>query len=357
MFTNTDNETHELEVSELAHRLALISRRHNRLLVISSGNRAPDKPGRIAPPADCEAALVVAGRSQNVLGEVGGPCEISRTAFGPELMFKPDLSWFSTHRVIGGDVVRGSSFAAPLISRLAAYCFRRVRDPSPDLVRALVLNTADLGRGKFDERLGYGTPLLFPEPWNCPSNTAIMSWTRSMAAGQVYRWPDIAVPPSMMRYGRLVGRVRLIAILDPIVERAGDEYFSTRIRTNLRHFHSTKRKWEGFLGTVKPDTYEHNARRNEQKWQPVQLVEKTYTERNGPLLGSDRLQVDGQIYWRHQDFLYDPDYLRGRQHTVTFVLTLEAPTAHHTYNEFRQLMGVQIDDLTTEIETQVQSEQ
>lgn len=354
---NTPFAAHEFEVSEMAHLLAGVCRKHQNLIVISSGNRELGSPDIISPPADCDAALVVAGRSTTGLFEaLGGKCDISRTAFGPELMFKPDLSWFSTHRVLGGSIVRGSSFAAPLVSRLAAHCFEHVSNPTPDLVRGLILNAADLPKGKYDEHLGYGSPVLINEPWNCPPNMVIMAWSEAMRAQQSYYWTDIAIPPSMIKNGRLVGRIRLIAILEPTVERAGDEYFSLRIQSNVRHLPKGKEKWAGLLGTDKPTTYEHKARREEQKWQPVQFLEAQFTEKNGPFLEADRLQVGARLYWRHR-FLFDDAIIRERAHEVTFVLTLESQNSDDdTYNEFRLMMGTEIEEMGIAIETEVQNE-
>lgn len=348
---NLDQEAHPFDVSELAHSLRQVARHFNKLLVISSGNRTGKTPERIAPPADCDSALVVAGRSHDMFGQVDDACHVSRSGFGPDVMFKPDLSWFSRHRIPGGNEETGSSFAAPLVSRLAAHCFANLNEPTPDLVRGLLLNAADQPAGKFCRFRGYGSPIRIPEPWNCPENTVILSWKAEMQAGMEYRWPNIAIPPSMLRNGKLAGRIRLIAILDPTIQRLGDEYFSSRVQVSIGWRDAISSKWKNLLGVDKPETYEHVARKDEQKWQPVQFFDKVFKRTK---VDVDQLAVRAQIYWRHK-FMYDADILQEREHPVTFVLSMEAEEKHaDTYNQFRQLMGTNVDNLTTEIDIEVE---
>ncbi|WP_353935353.1 S8 family serine peptidase [uncultured Sphingomonas sp.] len=115
---NIDKDCDDYDVSDLGRGLARISRENNKLLVVSAGNRN-SAGSKIAPPADCEAALVVSGRINDKSGLVAGACAKLRVGYRPEGMLKPETSWFSRHRVVGGEVVQGTSFAAPLVSRLA----------------------------------------------------------------------------------------------------------------------------------------------------------------------------------------------------------------------------------------------
>ncbi|MBO6577545.1 MAG: S8 family serine peptidase [Thalassospira sp.] len=349
---NIDRECDPFDVSELAHSLRQVARHFDRLLVISSGNKTGKDPERIAPPADCDSALVVAGRSHDMFGHVDGICPVSRNGFGPEVMFKPDLSWFSRQRILGGSEETGSSFSAPLVSRLAAHCFANLADPTPDLVRGLLLNAADLPAGKFCKHRGYGSPVRLPEPWNCPENTVILSWKADMLSGTEYLWPNIAIPPSMLnKNGKLAGRLRLIAIMDPTIQRLGDEYFSCRAEVSIGWRDAESNEWKSLLGVSKPETYEHIARKDEQKWQPVQFFEKKFTRKN---VDVEQLSVKAQIYWRHK-FMYNPEILQLREHPVTFVLSFESIDSRaDTYNQFVQLMGTNVENLTTEINVEVQ---
>jgi len=44
--------------------------------------------------------------------------------------------------MLGGVTKPGSSYATPLVSSLAAHAFAALRDPTPDLVKALCINAA-----------------------------------------------------------------------------------------------------------------------------------------------------------------------------------------------------------------------
>jgi hypothetical protein len=89
-------------------------------------------------------------------------------------MLKPELSWYSVLHLVGGRYGRASSYAAPLVSSLAAHTWYRLRSPSPDLVKALLINAAD-GDGHH-YRLGYGSPIRPGLPWECEDNAAIFCW-------------------------------------------------------------------------------------------------------------------------------------------------------------------------------------
>jgi hypothetical protein len=64
-------------VSALGHDLRVLARKHNDLLVISAGNVSQTQGDRIAPPADCEAALVVGSRQFDLTGIPTTPCPVS----------------------------------------------------------------------------------------------------------------------------------------------------------------------------------------------------------------------------------------------------------------------------------------
>ena len=87
-------------------------------------------------------------------------------------MLKPDISHFSHVRALGGAVISGSSFATALASPLAAHMMDRLREPDPDLVRALLIHNAD-GDG-FDAGKGFGTPEAAYVPWECRPGTVTL---------------------------------------------------------------------------------------------------------------------------------------------------------------------------------------
>lgn len=155
-FSEPVNGDRPLFMSRLGHRLRQIARDYGVLPVVAIGNHAPENSARLCPPADCEAALTVAGRQADANGAPSVPCEVSLPGPGPEGLFKPEVSWFSTLRGLGGEMLVGSSYATAITSALAAHTFHNLKAPTPDLVRALLINASE--RDAFDHRLGWGTP-------------------------------------------------------------------------------------------------------------------------------------------------------------------------------------------------------
>ena len=118
---------HPDQVSFLGHEITRLARLYNILPVISAGNKSLMNDSRIAPPADCEAALVVGGRKPNDQGKVGDACDESLPGPGPDGMLKPDLSWYSTLRASSDAKVTGTSFATPLISSPFCPCVSKFK--------------------------------------------------------------------------------------------------------------------------------------------------------------------------------------------------------------------------------------
>lgn len=352
---NIDKDCDDYDVSDLGRGLARISRENNKLLIVSAGNRNPDGY-KIAPPADCEAALVVSGRINDSSGLVAGACTKSRVGYGPEGMLKPETSWFSRHRVVGGEVVQGTSFAAPLVSRLAAHTWSNLHEPNPDLVKALLLSACDLDA--YQAELGFGSPIKPELPWICPPNAAVLAWTSTMSAQQRYYWTGIRIPPSLMKSGRFVGRAKLVGILCPEVTEDGHHYFQNRLETNLA-FRKPRSdgKWDAvpIVGCLNPNQRELDARREDNKWDPVRVYAKDFTGKRGVLINSSQpsLHVYARTYWR-DSFKYDGDYKKDVESKVSFVVVLESddPEAD-TYNEFRRIMAENVVAATVEQDIEI----
>ena len=176
-------------VSPLGHDIALLARKHKLLPVISIGN----KPGKNASNRrDCEAAITVGGRLHGEDGAPAGECPVSLCGPGPSSMLKPELSHFSHVRALGGLVIKGSSFGAALTSPVAAHTMQRVRDASPDLVKALLLHNAD--GETFDPSLGFGTPAAGFFPWECRPGFVTLQWSASLRPGAAFD-REAAHPP------------------------------------------------------------------------------------------------------------------------------------------------------------------
>jgi hypothetical protein len=354
---NADRDCHYDQVSELGHGLAKLARRHNKLLVISAGNRSGGSI-RLAPPADCESALVVAGRQHLNDGTVGGPCAVSRTGLGPEGMLKPETSWFSTLRVLGGTPETGTSFAAPLISRLAAHTWENLATPSPDMVKALLLNASDLP--SFSHEMGFGSPTRPELPWNCPPHAAIVAWSADLTYMQRYYWLGIRIPPSLMAGDRFRGRAKLVAILNPLVNNEGSHYFQTRIEAGLYYRVNQNGAWQNkaLAGCSNPHQFEIDARREDNKWDPVRVYEKDCRRTAGVTIpgAQPALRVGARMFWR-DTFKYSANTIRDTSCKVTFVVMVESrdPGAD-TYNEFRRIMAETVESAVIEQDVEVDLE-
>ncbi|WP_186456000.1 S8 family serine peptidase [Nitrospirillum pindoramense] len=335
----------ENRVSEFGHQLSVLSRKYGVLFVVSAGNKEGGQSGRIAPPADAEAGITVAGRAADVVGAPGGPCAVSRQGLGPEEMLKPDLSWFSTHRLLGGDHATATSYAAPLISRLAAHTWSKLRDPSPSMVKALLLSTAD--RDRLHEMLGFGSPVVPRRPWATPEHRVALCWRGSMTEKGEYTWSDIRLPPSIAQDGWLRGHIRLVAVLEPVTHMRGSNYFSTRLEAQVEYF-ADDGDWKKLFGGLPPETAEARARLEDHKWDPVRF----YSERNVEAqLGRPELRVSARLYWRDR-YLY-PFSTQNREVPVSFVLTLEAPDrTADIHDDFVATMsaGVEIEVAELDVE-------
>lgn len=313
---NTANECDPFRVSELGHQLSLLARKHEILLVISAGNRRADAPEaiRISPPADAEAAITVAGRLGTETNELGGPCPVSRQGPGPEEMLKPELSWYSTHRLFGG-FGQASSFAAPLVSRLAAHLWANLRRPTPDIVKALLILASDGTR--HDARLGFGSPTNPTFPWETENNTVIFCWNGTIAADGTYEWSDLEIPASLRPGGRFRGKAKMVCIVEPLTHMRGTNYISNRIEAHLQYFGN--KGWKTLIGSMPTETEETIARTHDYKWRNI-LYHHTPKKVQ---LGRPRLRLQARMFWRDK-FLYPRMELQQVKRNVTFAVMLES---------------------------------
>jgi hypothetical protein len=261
-------------VSALGHDLSILARRYKVLFVTSAGNVSGTQGNRIAPPADCEAALVVGGRQFNDRGELGDVCPQSLPGFGPEFQLVPHVTTYSPLRVLGGVVTRGTSFQTGLISALASHTFENLRDPTPDLVKALIINCAD--RGYYDQGLGWGTPCIETLPWNCAPGSVTLAFRTQLKPGILYYWNDIPIPPEMVSRGKIQGSISLTTIHQPFCnEEGGPNYFATRVGSALQ-YRTAKGQYMSLIGSKEvEDTPEKTARSEEFKWQPTRRLGRT----------------------------------------------------------------------------------
>ena len=335
------------EMSQLGHDIATLARKHRILPVISAGNRRTDQPPRIFPPADCEAALTVAGRKHTAQGEPGEDCDISCTGPGPELLRKPEISWFSTLRTIGGSVSTATSWTAPIVSSLAAHTCHQLKNPDPDLVKALLINQCDLA--EHTNSRGWGSPQIEHLPWECPNHQVTLAWSSELRPGQEYYWEDIPIPESLIKDGGLYGYGAMTAIVNPygLVSGAMTNYFSCRLETTVQYKNRQGRN-QSLLGSLDiSKEKEEAARRDYDKWNPVRHHTRDFTKRSLSFSGQT-MQVRARIYMRdnyqfngystNADIPWVP---------VAFVLTLKSANPKDPmYNEMLNSLGNFVENAT-----------
>lgn len=343
-------------VSPLGHDIAVLARKHGVLPVVSIGN----KPGDLLqPPADCEAALTVGGRLHSANGSPGTECPVSLSGPGPSSMLKPDLSHFSHVRAIGGTVIAGSSFSTALTSAVAAHTMHRVRDASPDLVKALLLHNAD-GDGH-NHTLGFGTPAVSSLPWECRHGVVTLQWKASLRAGAAYYW-ELPIPRSMRESGKLKGFGTLTAVLNPhpmLSDIAGPNYFSVRLATAVQRQRGLTPKgmpkFHNLLGSLETDKVtEADARTFDHKWSPIRHHHNAFQSLS---FDGDALRVYARVYVRDL-YLYGMSAANGVPEMETeFVLSLgTGDEDDDVYNELRDQLGAFVESAIIETDIDVDNE-
>ena len=344
-------------ISPLGHDLAQLARKHGVLPIISVGN----KPGNhVQPPADCEAALTVGGRLHDKDGSPGGQCPVSLKGPGPSSLLKPEVSNFSHVRAIGGAVIKGSSFSTAVTSPLAAHTMARLRDASPDLVKALLIHNSD--GENFDPSIGFGTPNHATIPWECRAGFVTLQWTASLRPGAAFYW-ELPIPPSLRKNGKLKGEGILTAILNPhpmVTDYAGPNYFSVRLATALQFQRGvTARgapKFSNLLGSLDTDKItEQAARAIDHKWSPLRHHRKPF---QGVSFDGDTLRIYARLYARD---LYLYEYTSAAEiPPMDTVFVLSIGTGEETddvYNEIRDQLGTFVESATIETEIDVEHDE
>ena len=349
------------EVSVLGHELTRIARERNILPVISVGNVESSDSERPNPPADCEAAIVVGGREADKDGTPAQPCSVCLRGPGPDGMLKPDVSWFSRLRMLGGGIASGSSFATPLVSSLAAHTFDALQDPTPDLVKALLINAAELD--EHNPALGWGTPYHGHLPWNCSPGSVTLAWRARLEPGTAYYWNDIPIPPELVRNSKLFGKAHLTAVLTPLVSpTAGVNYFASRLQVSLQYQHidkSGENCWKPLLGPMKESTIlQDNSRDELKKWSPIRRHCADFSTQGGRQFAGHHFRLYARVFTRD---LYQFGWSRHSQagsQEAAFVLTLWSGEQQRSiYDSTVQALGNFVESavLEQEIEQEVRS--
>lgn len=332
------------EISFLGHEISKLAREFDILPVISIGNVTKHNAKRLCPPADSEAALTISGRIADSKGFPLSPCPYSLKGPAPAGMKKPELSWFSDLRMIGGIKKTGTSFSAPLVSSIAAHTFKNLKNPTPDLVRALLINKG--GCLEHDSNLGWGSPWEGESlPWLCKEGTVTLTWSSKLKAGYAFYWNDIPLPSEMFEDGKLCGQISLTAILKPVTsELAGENYFSTRLECALQSLEKNGNdvKIKNILGTMRESKdKESSSRKDLAKWSPIRHHSKKFSQ---TIIKNRSLRLYARVYARD---LYQ--YNMSSHHEldeldVSFVLTFKSNDEKSgIYNSMTQQLGVFVE--------------
>lgn len=233
----------------------------------------------------------------------------------------------------------------------------RLRDASPDMVKALLLHGAD-GEA-FNPSFGFGTPVPDSMPWESKPGYVTLQWTASLRPGAAFYW-ELPIPPSLRKTGKLKGTGILTAVLNPhpmVTEFAGPNYFSVRLATALQLQRGLtpkgKPKFHNLLGSLETDQVpEQTARQLDHKWSPVRRHHRNF---HGMSFEGDALRVYARVYSR------DP-YLYGYTSTeeipaleTVFVLSLGTGNADDdVYNELRDQLGTFVESATIETDIDVE---
>lgn len=335
-------------VSYLGHHLSMLARKHAILPIVSIGN----KPGDILqPPADCEAALTTGGRMHDGKGQHAGACPISLTGPGPSSMLKPELSHFSHVRVIGGIQTSGSSFSAALVSPLAAHTMARLREPKPDLAKALILHRS--AKGAFDTSTGFGSPSDVL-PWETPAGAVTLQWTADLRPGAQYYW-ELPIPASLVKSGKFRGNGQMTAILNPhpmVSEFAGPNYFSSRLECAVQY--EKNGKFHNLLGSLETGkATEEQARTIDHKWSPLRQHARKF---NGIGFDGKNLRVYARVFTRD---LYQYGFSSNDEVpplTAVFVLTLQADVEDDLFSEVLAELGSFVEISTVDLDIEINNE-
>lgn len=306
--------------SDLSIALDELSDRYGVLFVVSAGNyldqprRSWPNPAliladRVSAPAESVRALTVASVSHidspGALSAAGEPTPYTRCGPGPVFTPKPDINH------VGGGVHApwdsgasslavitpsnslalgfGTSFAAPIASSMAANAWqaisgRKELQPSPSLIKALMIHSAQLVSPHYDhfERRYYGAGrpddvlgVLYDS-----SDSFTMVFQADLVPGMRWRKPNYPIPKALIHDGKFRGEIIITAAYAPPLDpNAGSEYVRANVELSFGVLKDGR-----ITGKVPMDGeegqsgYESAQVEHGGKWSPVKVHRKTFPE-------------------------------------------------------------------------------
>jgi hypothetical protein len=292
------------EFSLVAHVLDEQSRARNMLAVVTAGNirdarqirtyphEIQDPYWRIDAPADSLLALTVGSiaryDSNGTLSRPGEVSPFSRRGPGVDGGIKPELvahggnchndgnpssrigvqGIHGSGTYIGWDF--GTSFSAPLISRMAAQLFHHYENPSANLVKALLchfteprLTPATIIDPKY--LVGFGEPRIEAAMWASSSSAAFLY--SGTIQNNTYKFVPFFVPSAFASNRDAKLGIRITLVLDPPIDSDNPTEYS-KSRVSVTMFKATR----SGLKEVALEPFP----KSDAKWRPLMRLFKTF---------------------------------------------------------------------------------
>lgn len=273
-------------ISPEAALLDKLQQKYDVLFVVAGTNQENGKPTYLGSPADSINALVV-----NAVNRNNKPASYARR--GPVLSFhhKPDLAYYGGDK---GDVITaccgtgaypavGTSFAAPLIARKAAYLIYKMH-LSCELAKALLIDAACAWTTPEDmDRLGYGIVPIQIEKILETSNDEIRFMLSGVATERENYNFNFPIPVSGATYPS-VARATL-CYFPKCNRNQGVDYTDTELDLHFGRIGN-----DGRIKSLLPNnqgeedctTDEEKARKKLRKWDNVKHIAEPLTSRSKP---------------------------------------------------------------------------
>lgn len=183
-----------------------------------------------------------------------------------------------------------------------------------------------------------------------------MEWRASLRPGAAFYW-ELPIPPSLQKTGKLRGRGKLTAILNPhplVADYAGPNYFSARLNAALQY--PRRNGFANLLGSMDTDRVpEQEARAIDHKWCPVRQHDRDFSKQ-GLVFEGDALRVYSRVYTRDLYLHGLASLAEAPPLEAVFVLTIgTGDPEDDIYNELRDSLGAFVEsaviDADIEIET------
>lgn len=221
-----------------------------------------------------------------------------------------------------------------------------LKKPTPDLVRALLINSSE--RQAHCNELGWGTPWAPDQlPWTCKEGTVTLAWTSKLRPGFAYYWNEIPIPKEMIKNGKLYGAASLTAIINPIVsELGGSNYFATRLQVALQGT-AANGSTVNLLGSMKESKEKEETARSElAKWSPIRRHAASFS---GRTIDLSSMRLHARVYTRDLYQFGLESHHELDEQEISFVLTFEgAEEGSDIYNSMANRLGAEVESAVIE---------